>query len=101
MSRYMKQGNVYWVRTIRIRSRRWGTRRWSPADFGAGKLRPLAGHILGTLSSFFALLPFSAAEVLLYVLVMTILIGIVGLVFRMITEEGRLRRLFAVCGRIR
>ena len=69
--------------------------RWSPADFGAGKLRPLAGHILGTLSSFFALLPFSAAEVLLYVLVMTILIGIVGLVFRMITEEGRLRRLFA------
>lgn len=72
----------------------WACRQ-SPAAFAAGKLRPLAGHILGVLSSFFAFLPFSAAEVLIYVLVMTVLIGIVGLVYRMITEEGKLRRLFS------
>ena len=72
----------------------WACRR-SPSAFAAGKLRPLAGSILGVLSSFFAFLPFSVAEVLIYVLVMVVLIGIVGLVIRLVTEEGRLRRLLS------
>ena len=72
----------------------WACRR-SPVAFAAGKLRPLAGHILGALSSFFAFLPFSVAEVLIYVLVMVILIGAVGLVYRLITEEGKLHRLLS------
>ena len=72
----------------------WACRK-SPADFAAGKLRPLAGQVLGALSSFFSFLDFSAAEVLLYVLALSVVIGVIGLLVRLITREGRIRRLLS------
>lgn len=69
--------------------------RQSPVEFAAKRLRPLAGHILGVLSSFSSFIPFSLAEILIYVLVLAAMISVVGLVVRMATREGPIRRLLS------